>query len=71
MRPLVIVGILIAVLGAFVLISGGSFTSRRDVLKVGDVQITADQQQSIPPWVGGAALLAGVALIVGGARKRA
>jgi hypothetical protein len=71
MRPLVIVGIVIAALGAFVLIRGGSFTSQRDVLKVGDVKITANEQQSIPPWVGGVVVLAGVALVVGGMRKRA
>ena len=71
MRPLVIVGIVIAALGAFVLIRGGSFTSQRDVLKVGDVKITADERQTIPPWVGGAGLLVGVALIVSGVRKRA
>jgi len=71
MRPLVIVGIVIAALAAFVLIRGGSFTSQRDVLKVGDVRITADERQSIPPWVGGAGLLVGVALIVAGVRKRA
>jgi hypothetical protein len=54
---------------AFVLLRGASFTSRRDVLKVGDVKITADEQQSIPPWVGGAAMMVGVALIVAGGKR--
>jgi hypothetical protein len=71
MRPLVIAGILLLALGAFVLVRGGSFTTRRDVLKVGDVKITADEQQSVPPWVGGLAILAGLGLIVSGARRRA
>jgi hypothetical protein len=71
MRQFIIAGIVILGLGAFVLLRGASFTSRRDVLKVGDVKITADEQQSIPPWVGGAAMLVGVALIVAGTRKRA
>ena len=71
MRQFIIAGIVILSLGAFVLLRGASFTSRRDVLKVGDVKITADEQQSIPPWVGGAAMLVGVALIVAGTRKRA
>lgn len=70
MRPLIIAGIVLLGLGAFVLLRGGSFTSRRDVLKVGDVKITADEQQSIPPWVGGVAVVAGVVLIAAGARKR-
>jgi hypothetical protein len=71
MRPLVIAGIVILCLGAFVLLRGASFTSRRDVLKVGDVKITADEQRSIPPWVGWAAVVAGVALLAAGGRKRA
>jgi hypothetical protein len=69
MRQLIAAGIVILCLGAFVLLRGASFTSRRDVLKVGDVKVTADEQHSIPPWVGGALMLAGVALIGAGARK--
>jgi len=70
MRPMIIVGIVIAGLAAFVLIRGGSFTSQRDVLKVGDVKITADERQSIPPWVAGAGLLVGFGLIAAGVRQR-
>jgi hypothetical protein len=65
-----IAGIVILGLGLFVLLRGASFTSRRDVLKVGDLKVTATEEQSIPPWVGGAAMVAGLALIVTGARKR-
>ena len=58
-------------LGAFVLLRGASFTSRRNVLQVGDLKVSATERQSIPPWVGGVALLGGLVLIVAGARKRA
>jgi len=71
MRLPIIIGIALLGLGAFVLLRGASFTSRRDVVRVGDVKLTADQQQTIPPWVGGVVILAGVASIVAGARKRA
>ena len=71
MRPYIIVGAILAALGAFVLLRGASFTSRSDVLKVGEVQITATEKQQVPPWVGGAALVIGVALIVAGARREA
>jgi hypothetical protein len=71
LRPLTIAGIVFVCLGAFVLLSGMSFTSRRNVLDVGDLKITADEQRSVPPWVGGAAVVVGVVLIVAGARKRA
>ena len=71
MRHLIIVGIVILGLGAFVLLRGANFTTRRNVLEVGDVKITAHEQQAIPPWVGGAAMVMGVSLIVAGMRKRA
>ena len=70
MRQLTIVGIVILGLGAFVLLRGASYTSRHDVVKVGDVKVTADEQQRIPPWVGWTAMAAGVALFVAGMRKR-
>lgn len=71
MRPFIIAGLVLLGLGAFLLVRGGSFTTRRDVLKVGDVKVTANDRQSLPPWVGGVALLAGAGLLVAGARKRA
>jgi hypothetical protein len=71
MRQFLIAGIVIFGLGAFVLLRGASFTSHRDVLKVGDLQVSAEERQMIPPWVGGAAMVLGVALIVAGARRRA
>jgi hypothetical protein len=71
MRRFIIVGIVVIAFGAFVLLRGASFTSRRNVLTVGDVKVTADEQQSIPPWVGGAAVVAGAALIFAGMRQRA
>jgi len=71
MRQSLIAGIVLVCLGLFVLLRGASFTSKRDVLEVGEVKITADQKQSIPPWAGGAAVVVGAVLIVAGARKRA
>jgi len=70
MRPLTIARIILIVFGVFVLLRGGSFTSRRDVLKIGDVKVTADEQQSVPPWTGWLAIAAGGALAVAGARRR-
>lgn len=72
MRPYSIAGIILILFGAFVLVRGGTFTTKRDVLRVGDVKITADDQQRIPSWAGVLGIVAGVALIVAGSsRKRA
>lgn len=70
MRPPMIAGIVLLVLGVFVLIQGGTFSQKRDVLKIGDLKVTASEEKTIPTWVGGAALIVGVVLLVGGARKK-
>ncbi|MBK6494261.1 MAG: hypothetical protein IPG05_04030 [Gemmatimonadetes bacterium] len=69
MRPLSLAGIALICVGAFLLIRGGTFTTRRDVLEVGDVKLTADEKQTIPPWVGGVAIIAGVVVVAAGMRK--
>jgi drug/metabolite transporter (DMT)-like permease len=71
MRVWIVAGIVLIVAGAFVLLGGGSFTSRRDVITVGDLKVTAEEQQPILPWVGGLAVLAGAGLIVVGVRRKA
>ena len=71
MRRSTIAGIVILCLGAFVLLRGVNFTSRRDVIKVGDVKVTTDEDKSIPPWAGWAAVAVGGVLIVAGLQKRA
>jgi hypothetical protein len=70
MRPYLLAGIVLLGIGAFVLLRGASFTSRENVLSVGDVSITAEERQTIPPWVGAGALMAGVVLVVAGMRKK-
>lgn len=69
MRPAGIIGIILIVISAFVLIQGGSFTSRKDVLKVGDLKVTADEHRAIPPWAAGLGIVAGAALLYSGSRK--
>ncbi|MDZ4674793.1 MAG: hypothetical protein SGI84_10075 [Gemmatimonadota bacterium] len=63
MRPPVIAGLVLIVAAAFVLIRGGSFTSRDEVLSVGDLKVTATERQTIPTWVAGLGLVAGIALV--------
>jgi hypothetical protein len=70
MKPTVIAGIVIAGLGAYVLVKGLSYGSQSNVLKVGDLQITAEEQRMVPAWVGGAAVVGGLVLIGAGVRKR-
>ncbi len=70
MRPLVLIGIVLALLGGFVLVRGLSYTSKHDVLKVGSIEATVSEQKAVPAWAGGAALVVGLVLIVAGAQRR-
>jgi hypothetical protein len=69
MRILQVVGALLIAGGLFVLIKSPSYSSDKSVFKIGDVEAKVAQEHAIPPWAGGAALAAGVVLIVVGARK--
>jgi hypothetical protein len=74
MKPISIVGILLVVLGALALAYQGiTYTHRENIVDIGPIHATADKQEEIPlpPVLGGLALLAGVGLLVAGARKSA
>lgn len=71
MKPLVIAGILLAVLGAFIVFRGGiGIGTQRNVMRVGDMQVSAEEQHMLPAWSGGVAIVAGALLIGAGVRKR-
>lgn len=65
-----IAGIVLAALGAFILVMGLRYGSERSVLTVGDLQVSAEEQRAVPPWVGWAAVVGGVALIGAGVGRR-
>ena len=65
------VGLALIVIGAAIYLRGLGFTSKREVLKIGDVSVSAEEQSPIAPWVAGLAVLAGTALMTTGARRKA
>jgi hypothetical protein len=69
MRILQIVGAILIAGGLFVLIKAPSYSSEKSVFKIGDVEARVAEEHAISPWVGGAALAAGVVLIVVSVRK--
>jgi uncharacterized membrane protein YidH (DUF202 family) len=65
-------GLILIVLGIVGVAYGGiTYTRRREIARVGPLQVTAREERTIPisPILGGVAIVAGVALIV--AVKRA
>src|SRR5271165_2784410 len=69
MRVLQILGAVLIAGGLFILIKSPSYSSEKSLIKIGDIEAKVAQQHAIPPWAGGAALAAGVILIVVGARR--
>ena len=70
MKPLLIAGIVVAALGAFVLVRGLTYSSNRSVVKVGDFQASVQEQRAIPTWVGVVAIAGGAVMIGYGLRGR-
>jgi uncharacterized membrane protein len=72
MKPAMMLGILLIVLGALALAyQGFNYTKQERVLDVGPIHATAEEQKhvSIPPILGALALVGGIVLVVAGNRK--
>jgi hypothetical protein len=73
MKPLVILGIVLLVIGVIALgYQGITYITHDKVADIGPVQVTAAREHTIPlpPIVGAAALVGGLVLIVLGSRRR-
>ena len=74
MNIMTIIGIILIVLGVVGLIYGGiTYTSSKNVVDLGAVQLKVDQKKEIPlsPIAGAAAVAVGVILMLVGRRRHA
>jgi hypothetical protein len=72
MTPIKLVGALLIVAGVLGLLYGGfSFTKETHDLKLGPIELSMKEKQSVnvPVWAGVAAIAAGAALLLFGGRK--
>ena len=72
MKAITIVGVVLIVFGIFVLASNGiSYTKTEKVIDLGPIEATAQRRKTIPihPLAGGAALAAGVVLVISGTKR--
>ena len=70
MRPLGIIGVLLIVFGVVVLaLRGISYTKDRDAVRVGPLEVAAENKGFIPPVVGLVAVAAGVVILVTARRQ--
>lgn len=68
-----VLGIILIILGVVGLAYGGiTYTRRSETVSVGPVSATVKEKETFPlsPIVSGVALLAGIALVVAGGRRR-
>lgn len=73
MKPIILVGILLVVLGTLALAYQGiSYTRQEKVLDIGPIHATAETHERIPfpPILGGLVLVGGVAFLITGARQK-
>jgi uncharacterized membrane protein len=72
MKPISWIGILLIILGGLALAyQGFTYTHQEKVLDLGPIHATAEKQErvSIPPILGGLALVGGIVLLVIGGKK--
>jgi hypothetical protein len=74
MRPRAIVGTLLLAFGLVALVYQGiTYRSRDTVIDIGPVHATTEREHTlpVPPVLGVAAVIGGVVLLLGGARRQA
>jgi hypothetical protein len=72
MKPIMILGIVLIIIGAIALgYHGITYTTREKVLKIGPIEATRETEKTIPlpPILGGLVLVGGIVLVILGARK--
>ena len=67
---LIIVGIIVAALGTAAFTGQLNFNKDKEVLKIGDLSATVQEEKTVPQWAGGVAVLVGVGLVVAGALRK-
>lgn len=67
---MVLVGVALIIGGGFVLFEGGYISTRRQVIDLGGIQVSAEQKNRVEPWMAGLALVLGTALTIGGLTRK-
>ena len=69
MKPIMLIGIVLIVLGVVALAYQGiTYTTREKIIDIGPIHATADTKKTIPisPILGGLALVGGIVIVVRG-----
>jgi hypothetical protein len=71
MRALGIAGIVLALVGLWIIVRPPSYSRDESVVKIGNLEARMQQRHTVPGWVGGIALGAGLVLVIVGLKRRA
>lgn len=66
----IILGLLFIGFGTWVVSGHAVYTTKRDVLSVGNVKASIAEEQALPPWTGYSSIAAGVVLLLAAAGRR-
>jgi drug/metabolite transporter (DMT)-like permease len=70
MKASLIAGLVLIAAGIFLILRPPHYTSEQSVLKLGNLEAKMQQERTLPGWVGGAVLGAGIVLLGAGLVKR-
>ena len=70
MRALQIAGLVLIAIGVWFILRPPSYSSDQKVFKFGNIEAQMHRERSVPGWVGGMAVGAGVVLLVVGLKRR-
>lgn len=69
MRAFVLIGVVMIAVGGYLFYNGGTFTTRKQVLEVGSVKVTAREEHQAPKWIAAVIAVVGLGLVIGGAAR--
>ena len=70
MRLLQVTGAILIAAGIFMIIRPPSYSREESMFKFGNIEAKLQQKHTVPAWVGGTALGAGLVLVVVGLKRR-
>lgn len=69
-NSLLVFGAILTIGSAYMLVEGGAFTSREEVVRVGDLSVSAKKTHPILPWMAWAGIAAGGVMVVVGLTRK-
>jgi uncharacterized membrane protein len=67
---LIVAGFIIAGLGIATTMGKFQYSENKEVVKLGDLSVKTQQEQTVPQWAGIVAIVVGGALLAGGLLKK-